>query len=163
MFITHILFRSKMMKLCTNAPSGVPLVVMSIWFVLSISLQNFRESSSYFLHVQVCENKLLPDLDVDSVIYFENMGAYKRQMASTFNGFPKAKLEFYIEEKRLWANFLIVKLIAKIVKFSREEVKDTLSTKTQCSVFWSGYTIDAENVHNWLEAMNKWKSVLFLS
>lgn len=80
---------------------------MLIWFALSILLQNRRESSLYLFRVpvQVCENILLPDLDVDAVIYYENMGAYKRQMGSTFNGFPKAKLEFYIEAKRLWANF----------------------------------------------------------
>lgn len=50
---------------------------------------------------QVCENILLPMLDVDDIIVFENMGAYTIPIASPFNGFPLPKIEYYIERKHL--------------------------------------------------------------
>lgn len=53
-----------------------------------------------FIHSQICDARL-PDLDVDDVIYFENMGAYKCAMASNFNGFHLPKVEYFIEAEKL--------------------------------------------------------------
>jgi len=40
----------------------------------------------------VYENINLPLLEVGDILVFESMGAYTNASASTFNGFPKAKL-----------------------------------------------------------------------
>lgn len=50
---------------------------------------------------QVCKNVMLPDLEVNDVLMFENMGAYTIPIASPFNGFPLPKVEYYIERKQL--------------------------------------------------------------
>lgn len=46
---------------------------------------------------QVCENVLLPDMDIDDLILFENMGAYTIPIASPFNGFPLPMLKYFVE------------------------------------------------------------------
>ena len=40
----------------------------------------------------VYENVMLPELDIGDVLFFPAMGAYTNASASTFNGFPKAKI-----------------------------------------------------------------------
>lgn len=51
---------------------------------------------SYF---QVCEDVLLPRLNINDLIIFENMGAYSIVTATTFNGCPLPIVEYYIERK----------------------------------------------------------------
>lgn len=50
-------------------------------------------------HSQVCEDVLLPRLDINDLVMFENMGAYSLVTATTFNGYPLPKVEYYIERK----------------------------------------------------------------
>jgi len=50
---------------------------------------------------QISDNVLLPKLDIDDIIVFEDMGAYTIPIASPFNGFPLPKVEYYIERKHL--------------------------------------------------------------
>ncbi len=40
----------------------------------------------------ISQSELLPDLDVDDLVYSENIGAYSNASATFFNGFPPAKV-----------------------------------------------------------------------
>jgi diaminopimelate decarboxylase len=40
----------------------------------------------------VYENIALPELHIGDILLFDSMGAYTTASASTFNGFPKAKI-----------------------------------------------------------------------
>lgn len=46
---------------------------------------------------QVCEKVDLPDMEIDDLILFENMGAYTVPIASPFNGFPLPAIKYFIE------------------------------------------------------------------
>lgn len=50
---------------------------------------------------QVCESVFLPEMQIDDVIMFENMGAYTVPIASPFNGFPLPTIEYYLEKSYL--------------------------------------------------------------
>lgn len=52
-------------------------------------------------HQKIFNDILLPQLDIGDVIIFEDMGAYSIPLASSFNGFPLAKIEYFIERKHL--------------------------------------------------------------
>lgn len=47
---------------------------------------------------QVCDNVMLPDLQINDLVVFENMGAYTIPIASPFNGFPLPTIEYYMEQ-----------------------------------------------------------------
>lgn len=74
---------------CSQVLSNEPLYKSSIWGPTCDALD------------QVCETVLLPHLNIDDVIFFENMGAYTIPIASPFNGFPLPRVEYYIERKHL--------------------------------------------------------------
>jgi ornithine decarboxylase len=42
----------------------------------------------------------LPELDHGDWLFFRNMGAYSLMMWMPFNGFPKPKIHYFIEESR---------------------------------------------------------------
>lgn len=44
---------------------------------------------------------MLPNLDIDDIMVFEDMGAYTIPIASAFNGFPLPKIEYFIQRKHL--------------------------------------------------------------
>lgn len=62
------------------------------------------------LHFQLVANVLLPSLDIDDFIIFENMGAYSIAIATRFSGFPLPKVEYYVEFKH-WYVFKQVILV----------------------------------------------------
>lgn len=47
---------------------------------------------------KVCENVLMPEMEIDDLMLFENMGAYTIPIASPFNGFPLPILKYYVEK-----------------------------------------------------------------
>lgn len=47
----------------------------------------------------VCEDVMLPRLNFDDLIIFENMGAYSIVTATHFNGFPLPKVEHFVQRK----------------------------------------------------------------
>lgn len=49
----------------------------------------------------MCENVLLPKLDIGDLVIFENMGAYTMALFTSFNGFPEPIYEYYIQAKHL--------------------------------------------------------------
>lgn len=49
----------------------------------------------------VCDNVILPNMNIDDVLMFENMGAYTLPIASPFNGFPLPTVEYFIEQDYL--------------------------------------------------------------
>lgn len=49
--------------------------------------------------IQVCEDVMLPNLNFNDYVIFENMGPYTIVTASTFNGYPMPKVEYYVERK----------------------------------------------------------------
>lgn len=66
-------------------PPGGPLYKSIVWGPTCDSLD------------QVCDNVQLPDMDIGDLLLFENMGGYTLTIASTFNGFPKAVVKYFIE------------------------------------------------------------------
>lgn len=46
----------------------------------------------------MCENVLLPELEVGDWIVFEDMGAYTLPVASPFNGFPIPRVHVVTNE-----------------------------------------------------------------
>jgi ornithine decarboxylase len=52
---------------------------------------------------QICDQIMLPELDVGDWLVFENMGAYTIPVASPFNGFSLPSVKYYISEK-CWEN-----------------------------------------------------------
>lgn len=55
----------------------------------------------FFSEFQICDNIMLPNLDIDDIMVFEDMGAYTIPIASAFNGFPLPKIEYFIQRKHL--------------------------------------------------------------
>lgn len=43
----------------------------------------------------------MPNMQIDDVLMFENMGAYTLPIASPFNGFPLPTVSYYIERAYL--------------------------------------------------------------
>lgn len=58
---------------------------------------------------QVCDNVLLPEMDIGDWIVFEDMGAYTLPVASPFNGFPIPRVHVVASED-IWY----------VVKFSKD-------------------------------------------
>ncbi|KAJ6646596.1 Ornithine decarboxylase 1 [Pseudolycoriella hygida] len=50
---------------------------------------------------QVCNDVLLPKMQIDDVLMFENMGAYTVPICSKFNGFPLPIVKYYLEKSYL--------------------------------------------------------------
>lgn len=103
-------------KTLKNSMCNEPLYKSSIWGPTCDALDQVKKTSAIvaqnrinsrklifisFFTSQVCENVLLPHLNIDDIIVFENMGAYTIPIASPFNGFPLPKIEYYIERKHL--------------------------------------------------------------
>ena len=40
----------------------------------------------------------LPELNLGDTLFFEDMGAYTKASASTFNGYPKPEAHYYVTE-----------------------------------------------------------------
>lgn len=51
------------------------------------------------LYFQIYENILLPRLNIEDFLIFENMGAYFLALATQFNGLPLPIVEYYIDRK----------------------------------------------------------------
>nr|AIZ03430.1 ornithine decarboxylase [Mayetiola destructor] len=83
------LYDHKIVKPITLKPSNDGLFKSSIWGPTCDALD------------QICESILLPKLNIDDFIIFEDMGAYTIPIASPFNGFPLPRVEYYIERKHL--------------------------------------------------------------
>lgn len=45
---------------------------------------------------------MLPLLNLDDILIYDNMGAYSITITSAFNSFPKPKIEYYIEEAYMY-------------------------------------------------------------
>jgi ornithine decarboxylase len=45
---------------------------------------------------KICEDIQLELLDIDDVLYFENMGAYTIPLNTRFNGFQSSKITYFI-------------------------------------------------------------------
>lgn len=48
----------------------------------------------------ISKKTMLPEMEIGDWIYFENMGAYTMSAASTFNGFMKPRVHYYISESQ---------------------------------------------------------------
>lgn len=44
---------------------------------------------------------MLPKLEIDDVLVFENMGAYSLTIATQFNGVPFPEIDYFIQNKFL--------------------------------------------------------------
>lgn len=49
---------------------------------------------------------MLPRLNIDDVLIFENMGAYTINLATRFNGVPLPKVEYYVERRHWYVQFI---------------------------------------------------------
>lgn len=45
------------------------------------------------------QNVMMPRLEVGQWLFYENMGAYTQVAASNFNGFPKTKAYYFMDEQ----------------------------------------------------------------
>lgn len=54
------------------------------------------------------DNILLPQLNIDDFIIFEDMGAYAMALACRFNRVPEPKIEYYIQRKHWYALDLLI-------------------------------------------------------
>uniref|UniRef100_A0A1L8E2C4 ornithine decarboxylase n=1 Tax=Nyssomyia neivai TaxID=330878 RepID=A0A1L8E2C4_9DIPT len=67
-----------------------PMVKCSIWGPSCDSLD------------KICDNLMLPNLNIGDAIVFPNMGAYTIAIASPFNGFPTPRVIYYAD-RNTWA------------------------------------------------------------
>ena len=55
----------------------------------------------------IFEESQMPLLDVGDWVYFKNMGAYTLAAGSTFNGMPRPKVYYFIEDTQ-WMQMLVM-------------------------------------------------------
>ncbi|XP_065842901.1 ornithine decarboxylase-like isoform X2 [Oscarella lobularis] len=55
----------------------------------------------------VMEKCVLPELEIGDWLYFENMGAYTKSAASSFNGFP-VSFSYYVVSADVWEDFVLL-------------------------------------------------------
>ncbi len=69
---------------------------------------------TYSCEDKVSDNILSEKMNVNDWVYFVNMGAYCHAIRTPFNGFPAAKICYYIHEMDLWVIYFVF-----MKKFSR--------------------------------------------